>query len=62
MPKAMISNPLLGGDSIQIQAWIQIQKQTQAIQIEKQKAKILRFNGALTNIHLINIVVVHKWF
>ena len=62
MPKAMISNPLLGGDSIQIQAWIQIQKQTQTIQIEKQKAKILRFNGAPTNTHPINVVVVHKWF
>ena len=62
MPKAMISNPLLGGDSIQIQAWIQIQKQTQTIQIEKTKAEISRSNGVPTNIHHINVVVVHKWF
>ena len=28
----------------------------------KQKAEILRFNGAPTNTHPINVVVVHKWF
>ena len=28
----------------------------------KANTKILRFNGAPTNIHPINVVVVHKWF